>query len=53
MENRAAEGGSAGIPKSPPSDGGQPLPASTASAPHYNEATDDADESSLLLGEDS
>ena len=47
------EVGSAGISKSRPSVGGQPLPASTASAPHNNGATDEADESTLLHGEDS
>ena len=52
-EGGATEGGSAGIPISPSSDGGQPLPASTTSALHNNGATDDADESTLLLGEDS
>ena len=47
------EVGSAGISKYRQSVGGQPLPASTASAPHNNGATDEADESTLLHGEDS
>ena len=51
-ERGSTEVSSAGIPKSHPSDCGQPLPASTASAPHNNGATDEADESTLLLGED-
>ena len=44
--------GSAGFPKSPQIEEGQPLQASTASAQNNNGAADDADESTLLLGED-
>ena len=50
MERPAAEDCSA---KSPPSDWGQPLPASSASAQSSHGATDDADESTMLLGDDS
>ena len=49
-EGGATEGGSAWIPISPPSDDGQPLKASPA--PPNNGATDEADESTLLLGDD-
>ena len=49
MERGAAKGCRAGIPKSLPSDERQPLPASTRSAPPKNGATDDVDESTLLV----
>ena len=53
MERGSTEVSSPGISKSYSSVGERPLPASTASAPHNNGATDEADESTLLHGEDS
>ena len=49
MERPAAKDCSA---KSPPSDRKQSLPGSLASVPPSNGTTDDADESTLVLGDD-